>query len=842
MNHFFNGLRASSKIITALLLFYNIGLSSPLNTWLECPPNVTINCEESTADLDKWGKIWVWEDYVKKPGPVPKEIIYNLNSCGIGEIIRSWEYTDKHAHVLNCKQTITIINSGTLFNDKDIIWPLNIELEGCNPAYDPKDLPKTFNYPSFYKRTCSQPMYSFQDSKFTIADGCVKVLRTWKVIDWCQYIPNSKNTIGLWTYTQVIKLIAKDSLARLICPKDTIINSYSDCKGLFVNLDSVTGFSKCGKITNISNNSPYSKSKGANASGYYPIGKTKFYFIGEYSCGKQITCEITITVVNKVSPTAYCLPGIIVALMPVDSNRDGTPEDGMIQVWAKDVDHGSYSNCGKNLLFYSFSKDIKNTSRIFTCAELGKNEVELWITDTLGNYSFCKTMIEIQNNNANIPDCKRDSIQGGNKKFLNIAGTITNIENEAVHNITLNLTDLNSFTISQKIDTQINIRYDTIKRPSGTIFYVTIRDTVYKVTKDTLKASITSYTSNDTDGKYSFKNLISPKEYKVAAKCSMDDLKGIDTDDAIILLRHLLGVTKIRSTLNQIAADINGDGYISNIDFDLLYGVINGTKDISNFKRRWCFIPKSNIPHTLNQVKEEINYQPLLQSVTNADFYAIKIGDLNSSFQKNYNTIISNRTTEEKLYAICNQSNFYSGNTYTIELKLNKIQYGLLLNNIPEFIENLEFDEAWRYEPTSKYLICLANFGSDRLKLKFRCIKDFSITNNLFQNFFLSSTHQSIQIMPYENNTSNFAILEANPNPIHDNAEFRLSIYCSQMEDFTFKLFDAQGHFIESKKNQLFKGFNQWPIQFESAQLNGMYYYQIANRNQVYCGKLIISK
>ncbi|HMW38838.1 MAG TPA: hypothetical protein PKD57_05520, partial [Saprospiraceae bacterium] len=365
MNFCFNGLRAGSGNVIALAVsflcsFFNAlpdAYCSILNVWLECPPNVTIGCETSISNLDYWGKIWVWEDNVKKPGPAPSEVLYNLNSCGIGEIIRKWTYEDKNWKVHTCSQTITVNGSANLFSNADITWPLNYQVEGCSAMIDPKDLPKPYNYPVFLRKSCSQPMYSYQDSKFTIADGCMKILRTWKVIDWCQFIPNAKNPAGIWTYTQVIKIIAKDSLAHLVCPKDTVILSVTDCQGAYVKLDSVFGLSKCGNISKITNNSPYSKFKNADASGYYPIGTTKFYFFGEYGCGSQLSCEISITVKNKVSPVPYCLPGLIVALMPVDSTHDGVPDDGMIVVWAKDIDHGSYAKCQKQGLIYSFSSD-----------------------------------------------------------------------------------------------------------------------------------------------------------------------------------------------------------------------------------------------------------------------------------------------------------------------------------------------------------------------------------------------------------------------------------------------------------------------------------------------------
>lgn len=120
------------------------------------------------------------------------------------------------------------------------------------------------------------------------------------------------------------------------------------------------------------------------------MGTTEFYYTAEYGCGKEIKCKVKVTVKNKIGPVPYCLNGLIVALMPVDTNKDGTPDDGMIAVWAKDFNLGSYHPCGYKKLTYSFSSDTTIKSRIFTCADLGKNEVQMWVTDSLETNPFVK--------------------------------------------------------------------------------------------------------------------------------------------------------------------------------------------------------------------------------------------------------------------------------------------------------------------------------------------------------------------------------------------------------------------------------------------------------------------
>lgn len=472
--------------------------------------------------------------------------------------------------------------------------------------------------------------------KFTVADGCMKILRDWKVIDWCQYIPNAKYPTGIWTYTQVIKLVLKDSTAYLKCPKDTVVQASLDCKGTFVKLDSAKGFTKCGYLLKIRNTSPYAKSGGPDASGDYPLGTTKFYFIAEYGCGVELKCEVKVTVVNKIPPTPYCLTGIIVALMPIDSNRDGTVDAGMIEVWAKDLDHGSYHKCGYKNLRFSFSSDVREMNRIFTCDQLGKNEVEMWVTDSAGNQSFCKTIIEIQNNNARIPDCKRKDSLTTRPPTLSINGQVLLENKSGQKEVKLSLLDMTSFKISITKDTIPFIRYDTIRASSGTIYYIQKRDTIFKEKRDTVFGVMAEEKMNREDGNFAFIDVKKDKDYMVVPKSTKEDLEGIDVYDAIVLLRHVLGSQKITSPYKILAADVNNDGQITHADFDLLYSIINGTKSLNQIPRKWRFVPTAyNFQSPTNPLAENIPeyiiYKSLKSSREHSDFIAIKIGELDDS-------------------------------------------------------------------------------------------------------------------------------------------------------------------------------------------------------------------
>ncbi|MFN8281548.1 MAG: T9SS type A sorting domain-containing protein [Saprospiraceae bacterium] len=850
MNFCFNGLRAGSGNVIALAVsflcsFFNVlpdAYCSILNVWLECPPNVTIGCETPISNLDYWGKIWVWEDNVKKPGPVPSEVLYNLNSCGMGEIIRKWTYEDKNWKVHSCSQTITVNGSANLFSNADITWPLNYQVEGCSATIDPKDLPKPYNYPVFLRKSCSQPMYSYQDSKFTIAEGCMKILRTWKVIDWCQFVPNAKNPVGIWTYTQVIKIIAKDSLAHLVCPKDTVILSVTDCQGAYVKLDSVFGLNKCGNITKITNNSPYSKLKNADASGYYPIGTTKFYYFGEYGCGSQLSCEISITVKNKVSPVPNCLPGLIVALMPVDSTHDGVPDDGMIVVWAKDIDHGSYAKCQKQGLIYSFSSDTKNTSRIFTCADLGKNEVQLWITDSSGNQSFCKTYIEIQNNNAKIPNCKKDSVIG-NPTRLNIAGNILSPTGTQMPGIQAHLIDQSSFVITEKRDTQIKISFDTIVRPSGTVFFVQKKDTSIKITYDTVKAIITTTHDADEHGHYSFNNLVKGKNYKVIPGSSEAPGCGLDINDAIILLRFLLGVDPMNTPYQRIAADINADGTINTLDFNLLYAIIKGEKSIAEINQPWRCCPAKYDLSRPYELKDYIAFTPLTEDAKNTDFIMFAAGDLDLSC-KFENLTATGRSVKNNVTLLSEVSKIEAGIPTNISLRIAKEHIQVLqASKLSSGIQTEFKGNNWRIlkESNTMYAVNTEQEGPQLIELKIESPTSFNIEELPAKIGLTANLELQVEIINPER-IKEFNILNVYPSPQIPGAPVNVQISSSSDESVLFYLQDVQGNIQIKLQVDLKKGINMISIPIEEATPSGIYILKCVNHKDQIAKRIIISK
>ena len=102
--------------------------------------------------------------------------------------------------------------------------------------------------------------------------------------------------------------------------------------------------------------------------------------------------------------------------MPIDTDNDGIPDEGMLEIWATDFDAGRFHVCGYDITL-SFSADPDDQSVTYTCADLGQQVVEIWATDENGNQDYVITYIIIQDNND---ACDGTTVTNGGV----IAGTI----------------------------------------------------------------------------------------------------------------------------------------------------------------------------------------------------------------------------------------------------------------------------------------------------------------------------------------------------------------------------------------------------------------------------------
>lgn len=625
-------------------------LASANTSWpftLNCPPNVYVSCTDELWNLSIYGNAtYTIGNHTYSAGH--PTIKYFLNNCNTGYITRTWTVEDNHWQWHTCTQTIFVSSTGN--GAPQITWPKDVELEGCNPNTHPDQLPLDSRFPTWTPNECRLLARSYSDKIFTVNSQCKKVMRTWKVLDWCT---SSGNNSTFYTHVQILYLI-NNTVPDFNCPKEIAINS-TNCKDAVLIVNPLTlEPSICGGNFEITNNSSFATSKGNNISGTYPIGTTTVHYTLKYACGKTKTCTTKVIVKNASAPTVYCIGKLSTALMPVDTDGDGKVDDGMVELWAKDFNKGSLSKCGHHPLKFSFSKDVNETNKTFTCENIGKNEVQMWVTDSKGAQSYCIVELTIQNNSANIPDCHPTPIPPVIPTYQ-LKGTVTSLTDQVLKDVQVDVRSKNAIiTYTSTYDTTEVLQLDSFINFSGHKLYRYLLVKKIVETKDSTIQYLKKSATTNILGQYQVDSVSFGRQaIEISASYQDPPRQFIDHNDVQLLTKYLLGEFSFSSYQQFLASDINEDSKVNVEDQNILLSFVNGQINTLPGSHQWYLVDakaqyakpedvfKAALPTriSLDSIQK---YQPAI------NFVAIKKGNISidpGSFQE---TIVAERAATKK--------------------------------------------------------------------------------------------------------------------------------------------------------------------------------------------------
>lgn len=795
---------------------------APVSFQLVCPPDVTVDCDEDLSDLSKWGDAYVWKNYKKVSAGYPT-VDDQRNSCGIGVITRTWRVEDPYWNWHTCTQTITVRGKG-LFDESDITWPRSWTLDTCQANLHPGNLPLEYSYPRFNRKDCAKPAYSYKDEYFEFGPHCAKLVRTWSVIDWCQYKPYPGSTEGKWQHIQIIKVDQKTK-PQFDCPKDTVFYA-EECDSADIVLEDIIAISKCGDTLEVKNKSPYADEGGNNASGKYPIGVHEFYYVTEYGCGREAKCKFTIEVKPSKPPTPYCKNGIITTLMPMDTNSDGSIDIGMREVWASDLNVGSFHPCYPNAdLIFSFSEDTSDQVIVFDCNNIGQNEVEMWVTDEFGNQAYCITYVVVQNNNPRLKDCMPDSLRTGT-----IAGHLSLPDGRGIEEVEVSL-------FGNDAGYSVTTYQDTIVGQNGQTKIVTRHDTSwYDLTKNQMASS----------GNYQFKELQRSRDYEVSASKLDGLLNGVDIWDYYTIYFHTLGLFRIHDPVTLIAADIDGNGAINHSDHSQLIAAMFDPADPRNQFDSWRFYDRTgfeqfktsggSMPQQLMQVAD------LDGRKMDVDFVGIKVGDLNGTVDPEGIGGSMNQTREEGYIgfnSVCHDN----------ELILSfeeKVMAGQLQVHLPDDIRPLDGAVADGNvlifsKGQGQYQVnWVSAGGSTELRLNLdRVIQEDEVLFDIAEGSYGYIQPDVARTLIHENpGMEEFRLIRAAPNPVYD--QLNITFYSSKQDDYHLEVFNAGGQILRKVEIGSFdSGRSTVIIPVEDLPSGTAYYFRLTNSFATQVGSFI---
>ncbi|NOT38428.1 MAG: T9SS type A sorting domain-containing protein [Saprospiraceae bacterium] len=795
------------------------------------PSDVTISCTFDRSNLSLFGSVKLSEadrnniiirdaNYYSFPNFIAgkdglatdncfvtiTEVIDSSIICNQGYIRRIFTATDRQGLTETSIQTISIRNP-IPFGRNNIFFPGDIPINSCRPG----DIdPSITGAPTFNNSNCANIVISYDDKLYHKIDtSCYKIFRTWTVLDWCQFNPRTNE--GVWTETQIIYVSNSRPPDIFSCNDVEFcdLNAYYDPnrKACLVAYD-LKGEAEddCTKKEHLiwkyridtNNDGVYDRDGlGGRLTGNAPVGVFKVEWIVEDLCGNINRCTQTVTLKDCKKPSPYCHNGIVTVIMPLN---------GVVSVWAKDLDINSSDNCTSNEnLKFSFSPDINNTSITYNCDSMQKKKsitktVRMYVTDESGNQDYCEVSIVLQDNN--------DVCTG---TFANVSGKIQRENQTPIRDVEVSL-------------------------------------------KNGFHAVMANAKSN-VEGIYSFTNIPIGQEYYIDASKTDDVINGISTYDIVLIQRNILGKQLFNSALQYLAADVNNSNSVTSRDISDLRKLILGVKDDLPCKSSWNFIPKAFQFQDISnpwEVESKIFLADVKEVLDIQHFTAYKKGDIDNSAELELNRTKSRSNSVEWLIGdpIKLDSKFMYPVFSTSELNIDGFQLKVKANeihavaaealDIQEYNVSINSDNLTMSWNADKAIHVLAN----EVLFYIECASNKAKFNQV-QSMFVSELYQASDIRSLMINRSSsiaefrgFDLGQNIPNPYFDRT--MIPVEASKSAAMTLTVMDLTGKTVLIKSIMLDKGTNYITLDKSMFVSEGVYLYKLEGSLGTQTRKMIL--
>jgi hypothetical protein len=759
---------------------------------LHCPPSQSVACHQSTD----------W-DYVGSPTAIDNcgvaSLLFtdqeNTNSCGAGQIVRTWTATDNYGNTSSCTQTIYLYDNTPV----EVHFPPDYTTYDCTSVDDlaPENLPAPFDRPEILYEDCELIATNYEDWVFTAAsESCVKIIREWRVIDWCTY--EYGGSTGIWSETQILKI--QDTLPPVFtCPDDLIVpTSFTSCEASFT-LPQPTDIQDC--LPGVDVGAFGDLGNGFQFSGV-PVGNYEMKYVLKDGCNNTSSCDITITVEDATAPTPVCLEGVTIALM----------QGGMNELWASGIEIGSsydnctdYSNLELRLGFQPAPGQAAppvSDAITFTCDNLGMNVIALWVGDKAGNWGYCLTSAVVQDN-AGV--CSPDTT--ATDPMAAIAGRVYDFQGDKVP--------------------------DTEVRLNGLDMAMT-----------------------DTLGDYLFSEMPMGGSYEITAQKSDDPRDGITTGDLLTLARHLMGIDTIESPYQLAAADVDQSGTLDSDDIMMLHFILLGVQPDLADGLGWRFIPEAfTFPaDSLMTIgyPESIQVDTLGADFLNGHFVAIKLGDVNGSAMEDTTATFASFENRGNLVAhlYVEDQRLQPGKRYQIpvydpegvavnggavkfehpELEILEVEEGTAKGVFSASTPNKSTTLSWTGSKGTEEPLFFLNVRSAdpqglKEQLSLSALSRTEVSGEeqvLALSFISSSARPDVEVLP---------------NPFREELLLRYTLPAS--EEVKLQVWNTKGQRVLIQSRSAFGGVNEWILPAHQLKTPGTYFFRLSSKSLQHQGRLV---
>ena len=759
-----------------------------------CPPDITLQCTEDFLDLSLTGEPVIQANCGDQLTASFSDQV-QIDDCGQGTITRTWTVDGTGDNLVTCVQQITLVDTVAL----NIIYPPEYTTDQCfNPEdIHPDNLPGPFNAPVISGDECKMLAIGHDDQILSVNDEvCTKILRTWTIIDWCVFVPNSGDSTGFYQGTQIIK-IEDNTPPEFRCPDDFTFDISAPGPDTLV-LPEVT-FDEC-----LKEETRFIVSGDLGPGLVHPDVQVGVYDV-TYTlidiCGNTSSCTFTVTVTDPSNtvdnfPIARCIQGLTISIM----------EDGMAEIWANDFDAGSEDDfTPPDSLLFRMGPYIDEFQTVppeeeemfYPCQDTGIHMIAMWVGDGEGNWDYCLTLLEIID-----PDGFCDGPNDG----LTIAGQVNSPKGDMVNNIEV------------------------------------------KLMNSPLPAQMT-----EEKGNYRFSNVASGGNYEIRLNGKGDPLNGVNTRDMIKIRKHILGLEPFDSPYKHIAADTDNSGEISTIDLIAIQKLILGINTDFEAVPSWRFISTYyEMPevsgNAVPDIPDMLKLEGLDHHMYDADFIAVKMGDV--TFNAVYmDAEAEPRSAMTEIPLQLERPGSLRERALHIPVRATQ---AMELTGLQWSLRSLVYDlDGVRIVPGALKDVILHQAGN-RLSMNWMSVTPRAVTTGevLFtlivpatevtdreRTWFLSDEsripailfdgrEQAHPLTHVEGNTpSHDQLLRIVPNPFRD--QTTLNIQLPQPSSVVLRVWSPNGQLVHERREQLGSGQHTWTLRAKELPVPGAYFFTL---------------
>jgi hypothetical protein len=584
-------------------------------------------------------------------------------------------------------------------------------------------------------------------------------------------------------------------------------------------------------------------------------------------CHNHTSCNYGVMIADKKAPTPYCV-SLSSALM----------ETGGVELWARDFDKGSFDNCtAQEMIWFTFNE----MSAQFKDTIMRVGNRDYLVNASTPQYFDANGFVDFDGDGVTYPAAKA----GTKTKYANgdIQKWVPSFNSSAkVFDCDeYNAQGPNGVAVKMSVwDMKCNTDYclvyltlvdnqgacGTGSRIAGAI-HTEAGDDLAEVTV-TLEGNVNDLTRVQTvTGAFDFTNLPLNVDYEISAVKDVDYMNGVSTLDLVMIQRHILGLQPLTSAYKLIAADVNNDMNVRANDLVELRKLILGvTNDFT--ATSWKLV---NATETLTMSTplsyNEVLYADNLQlDVTNANFMAIKVGDVNGNAKANIRSNTSEPRSAKTVTLQAEEQVVVAGQTISVAItsaNFNEVfgyQFttelnGLSLNGVRSGA--IEMTDANVGVPQAG--VVTASWTSDNLATvnanEVLFTLDFTATSNGNLSEMMNITSSVTRAESYTGaemnvsdieltfrtetaTTANYALFQNEPNPFK--SVTTVTYEMAQAGQATFTLYDVTGKVLVVRNETAQKGLNTVEFTSNEIKVSGIVYYQIESGDFTATKKMII--